>query len=122
MNSNTPSHMLLLRPTSLPSGLRVRLRLPHGTDRAGLRALHDAVGIELDDVALSRLVRTDPRRTCAVVATTWIGGRETVVGFARARLGEQAELILVDDVAGPELVGLLDRALGERAAAVHRAA
>lgn len=114
--------MLLLKPTTLPDGRRVRLRLPHASDRAGLRALHASVGLDLDDVALNRMVRLDPRREVTVVATAWVGGQETVVGFASGVLGHEAERIIVNEVVDPELVGLLVRALSERTAAVRRVA
>lgn len=114
--------MLLLSPTQLPSGPRVRLRLPHVADGPGLRALHESVGLELDDVALSRILRADPRQRAVVVATAWIGGHETVVGFASGELGAEPELVIADDLGGAELTGLLADALAERAAAVGRVA
>ena len=108
--------MLLGSSITLNNGLRVRLRLPHGADRAGLRALYALVGLELDDVGLSRVMRLDPRSRAAICATGWIGGAETIVGFAAADLGSQPEVVVVDDAVAPGLAELLASALVERGA------
>jgi hypothetical protein len=103
------------RSTALPNGMRVRIRLPHGTDRAGLRALHERAGVPLDDLGLTRLLRVDPRRRCALVATAWVSGAETIVGFGACELplGDGATVV-ADDAFGTELDELLREALRRR--------
>lgn len=114
--------MLLAFSTPLPSGLRVRLRLLHGSDRAALRALHERAGLEIDDVGLGRLFSVDPLRRIAIVATAWSGSEEAIVGFAIGDRGAEAEQVIVDSVAGPELAAVLTAALAERGAVVPRVA
>jgi hypothetical protein len=110
---------VLDRSSTLPNGLRVRVRLPHGTDRPGLRALHERAGVAVDDLELTRLLRVDPRHRCAVVATTWVGASETIVGFALCELPFAGEArIVADDGFGPELGDLLHAALRRRASRV----
>jgi len=60
----------------------VRIRLPHGSDRPALRALHERAGVPIDELALTRLLRVDPRERCALIATAWSAGTEAIVGFA----------------------------------------
>src|SRR3954453_6650563 len=100
------------RSTALPNGLRVRVRLPHGSDRAALRDLHERAGVPLDELALTRLLRVDPRRRCALVATAWVSGAQSVVGFADCDVPPGDELGIVTDPAfGEELPELLGDAL-----------
>jgi hypothetical protein len=100
------------RSTALPNGLRVRVRLPHGSDRGALRDLHERAGIALDELALIRLLRVDPRRRYALVATAWVSGAESVVGFADCDVPPADELGIVTDPAfGEELRELLGDAL-----------
>src|SRR3954447_8568200 len=92
------------RSPALPNGLRVRVRLPHGSDRAALRDLHERSGVPLDEVALLRLLRVDTRRRCALVARAWVSGAESVVGFADCDVPPGDELGIVTDPAfGDEL-------------------
>jgi hypothetical protein len=110
---------VFLRSTPLPDGRRVRVRLPHGSDRAGLRDLHTRTGTAVDDLALTRLLRVDPRRRCALVATAWVAGGERVVGFAACDVpqGDDA-LLLADPAFGDDLRDLLADHLRRRTSRV----
>ena len=104
--------MLLNRSTALADGLHILLRQPHGSDRNGLAELHERSGIPVTELELSRLLR---ERT-AVCATTWVGGRHTLVGFAVAEHGAaRPELVLAEGSVAPDLAELLTAALRERA-------
>jgi hypothetical protein len=110
---------VLDRSTQLPNGMRVRLRLPHGTDRPGLRELHARAGVPIDDVGLTRLLRVDPRRRAAIVATAWVGGRETVAGFAVGDVyAEDPELVVADPAFGIALPRVLGQGLRRRSSRV----
>jgi hypothetical protein len=111
--------MLLGTSITLPNGLRVRLRLPQGGDRPGLLALHAAAGLELDDMALRRLMRVDPRRRAAICAAAWTGAGEQIVGFAAADLGSEPDVIVSDEDTAPGLCAILAAALAERGALVR---
>jgi hypothetical protein len=83
--------VLLTGSHTLANGVRVRLRLDAG---------------ELD---LQRLLHFDPRSRRAVCAFAWIGGVETLVGFAvgdRTRAGG-SEVVLADPTVAPGLDDLL---------------
>lgn len=94
--------MLLFRAHTLPTGLRVRVRLPHRDDATGLVAL--GAGL----MEAQRLVRFDPRTEAAVCATAWVDGAETLVGFARG------DLLLADEERAPGVTAVLEAALRER--------
>ena len=110
---------MFLRSTPLPDGRRVRVRLPHGSDRAGLRDLHARTGAAVDELGLTRLLRVDPRRRCALVATAWVAGGERIVGFAACDVPPGDELLIVADPAfGLDLRELLADQLRRRVSRV----
>jgi len=88
--------------TTLPSGLRLRLRIPHRSDAARLRDLFDRLEAPTDDLALSRLVRFDPRERVAVVASVLLDRSEEIVGIAVSELGaDDLELLVADEIQAP---------------------
>jgi hypothetical protein len=91
------SVVVLFRAHTLPSGLRVRVRLPQRGDLAGLLDLHDRVGRANTELGAQRLLRYDPRVRAVVCATAWVDGAERLVGFAAAERGD--ELVLLADEA-----------------------
>jgi hypothetical protein len=108
---------------ALPSGAQVRLRLPHRADRTGVAALCRRIGLHLDDVEATRVLRFDPRRRSVACAVAWTGDSETVVGVAsmeHARDGEP-DLVLCDPE-HPGLAEVLERWLAEQAASRARRA
>lgn len=84
-------------PTTLPDGSRLRVRLPHALDRAGLRALHERLGIHAEDFEIARTLRFDPQREAVACATTWVDGTEILVGYGAIALGEDTPHLLVSD-------------------------
>src|SRR4051794_16836976 len=109
------SHML--RSTTLSNGLRVRLRLSRPSDRTCLRALCAQLGLQADDLVLSRLVRYDPRERTAICAAVFNAGTEAIVGYgAIDRFADSPDLLLVDEDAAPGMSGILGDALREQAA------
>ena len=115
--------MLLGTTTKLPDGPRVRLRLPQARDRAGLRDLHERLGAP-DDLALTRVLRVQPGQLVAIVATTWAGGSDVIVGFGRADCGGDGapELLLADESMAPGVGRLVRAALAEQVTGVPRVA
>lgn len=110
---------MLNRSTALPDGTRVRIRLPHGSDRPALRALHERAGVPIDELALTRLLRVDPRERCALIATAWSAGTEAIVGFAAGDLGaDEPDTIVLDPRYRGDLAELLTQALDRRAGRV----
>ena len=107
--------MLLLSTTTLPCGLRVRLRVPRSADRQGLEELALRVGVELDELTLCPLLRTDPRRGRAACATTWLGTREVLVGAAVIdnAVPAPAQIVVADEALAPGVGRLLAEALDE---------
>ncbi len=109
--------------TTLPDGVRVRVRLPHASDRPGLRALHAHLGFEVGELELARALRFDPRRRVVACVTAWDGTAERLVGYGAIDLGaDDVDLLVVDATRAPgaaELLrgGLRTRAQGSRAAA-----
>ena len=108
--------MLLTGSHTLANGVRVRLRLPHAGDRAALANLHDRLGRIAGELELHRLLHFDPRRRAAVCAFAWIGGVETLVGFATCDAGEDPRpaAVLVDEHIAADAGELLLAALRER--------
>lgn len=80
--------------TTLRDGKRLRLRLPHARDRAGLARL---TGLPEHDLVLRRLLRFDPRERAAVCAVVFAGGVETLVGYGAMPLGADAPDVLIAD-------------------------
>jgi hypothetical protein len=111
--------VLLTRTHPLPDGTRVRLRLPHAGDRAGLVALHERVGAPLDDVRMSRILRFDPRARLSVCATTLAGLTEVLVAYGHVDRDGSASLIVADEALAPGVTDLVGAALAERTAARH---
>jgi len=94
--------MTMLMHHPLPSGARVRLRLPVRADTDALRAL---VGAEQAE----RLLRFDPRRRavlCALDFEALVG-----VGAVELRPGATPDVLAGDD----EVIALLERELTGRA-------
>ena len=111
--------VLLTRTHPLPDGTRVRLRLPHAGDRAGLVALHDRVGAPLDDVRLSRILRFDPRACLSVCATMLTGLTEVLVAYGHVDRNGTASLVVADEALAPGVTELMTAALAERTEARH---
>lgn len=102
--------------TTLPTGQRVRTRLPQRGDLPRLRALLAGVGLTADELQLSRWIRFDPRRRVAVVATALVGRTDEVVGFAVLDIDDaDPELVVADEQQYPGA-----RAVLEDAARAHR--
>jgi hypothetical protein len=86
--------MWLDRFHTLPSGLRVRLRLTRSSDRNGIRALLERASVGIEPIGL---IRFDPRRRLVVCATALLDGRETVVGVGSIELGAgEPDLVIAD--------------------------
>lgn len=111
--------VLLTSSHPLPDGTRVRLRLPQVGDRLSLRILHERLGAPLDDVRLTRILRFDPRACVSVVATTFQGVTEELVGYGHVDRDGGDQLIVADEAAAPGVSGLLRAALAERTGTRH---
>lgn len=113
---------LLSRTYALPAGPRVRLRLARRSDLPAIRSLLDRREVPAGDLAVSRLVRYDPRRRAVLCATTALGGTETVVGVGAIDLAADAapDTIVVDEGLTQGLGKLLASALVQRARAHAR--
>jgi hypothetical protein len=114
---------LLDASTTLPSGPRVRVRVPHRADADGLRALLDRLGLAAAELELSRALRPDPRERLSVVAVVLVDRTEEVVGFAAMeRDADDAELVLADEERAPGVGALLAGALAEHGRRARRIA
>ena len=107
--------VLLTRTHPLPDGTRVRLRLPHARDRAGLVALHERLGAPLDDVRMRRILRFDPRACLSVCATTLTGLTEVLVAYGHIDRNGEGSLVVADEQLAPGVSELVAAALAERA-------
>ena len=105
--------MPLFRAHTLPSGHRVRVRLPQRGDLAGLLALHERAGRATTELQARRLLRYDPRSHAVLCATAWVDGTETLVGFAAGAPGAELAEMLVDEARAPGLSGVLGTDLRE---------
>jgi hypothetical protein len=102
---------------SLADGTRLRVRLPHALDRDGLRALHERLGLQAEDIDIARTLRFDPRQVAVACATMLVGGSETIVGYGAIDLGADAPHLLVcDDTHAAGVSETLTEALREHAA------
>jgi hypothetical protein len=102
--------------TTLPDGSRMRVRLPHALDRAGLRALHARLGLHAEEFDIAHTLRFDPRQEAVACATAWVGGSEMLVGYGAMRLGaEEPHLLVSDEALAPGAGEALATALRERA-------
>jgi hypothetical protein len=109
---------LLDRHHRMPGGDRVRLRLPHASDRAGVHEFLGHLGLTAHDLDVRRGLRWAPnRRRWSVVATRWDGAGERIVGIATVDAEDGSPTLLADDAA---VCDLLARALAEHAGAPHR--
>ena len=107
--------MLIDDTTTLPDGLHLRVRLPHASDRAGLRALLGRLGLEAEELDVARALRFDPARRTVACATAWIDGEERLVAWGAIDAGRHApDLLLADDATAPGAGGALAAALLER--------
>lgn len=114
---------LLDASTTLPSGPRVRVRVPHRADTAGVRGLLGRLGLAIDELELSRALRPDPRRRLAVVAVVLVGRTEEVVGLGvMERDAEDPELVLGDEERAPGVGALVAGALREHGLRARRIA
>lgn len=106
--------LLLTRTPPLPDGTRVRLRLPHSSDRVLLSRLVARLGLELDELEAGRLLRVDPRRETVLCATVWTAHGDELAGYAAT--GPGGTTVLADESLAPGIGALLEAALHERAA------
>lgn len=98
--------------TTLADGQRLRLRMPQGSDAPRVRALLAGLGLAADDLAVSRLVRFDPRERIAVMATVLGPRGETLVGLASMdRYAADPELVVADEDTAPGAGTILEEAL-----------
>jgi hypothetical protein len=109
--------VLLTRTHPLPDGSRVRLRLPHAGDRAGLIALHERLGAPLDDVRMGRILRFDPRACLSVCATMLAGQTEVLVAYGHVERDGAASLVVADELLAPGVTDLVAAALAQRSEA-----
>ncbi len=109
--------MLLNSTTTLPDGSRLRVRMPQVIDREGLRALHDRLGLHLEDLDIARVLRFDPRTVTVGCASMWNGSTETVVGYgAIFPRAAEPHLLVCDEAVAPGTRDALADALREHAA------
>ena len=114
---------LLDASTTLPSGPRVRIRVPHRADATGVRELLARLGLAADDLDVSRVLRPDPRRRIAVVAVVLVDRSEELVGLGTMdRDAEDAELVLGDEERAPGVGALVAGSLAEHARRGRRSA
>ena len=107
--------MLIDTTTTLPNGAHLRVRLPHGSDRAGLRALLGRLGIDAEELDVARALRFDPLRQTVACASAWVEGTERLVGWGAIALGADApHLLLTDEALAPGAGAVLEAALLER--------
>jgi hypothetical protein len=111
------SPTLLDRHHTLPGGDRVRLRLPHLGDHAGVHDFLHRLGLDAGDLDVRRGLRVAPADRWSVVATRWDGAAERIAGMASVDGSDGAPTLLAED---PAICDLLARALAERAGARAR--
>lgn len=115
--------MLIDATTTLPDGgPRLRVRLPHASDRTGLEALLGRLGLAARELELARALRFDPRHRTVACATAWVAGSELVVAWGAMDAGAQEPDLLIADHAtapgaGAVLVAALRQRSGRQAAA-----
>jgi hypothetical protein len=109
--------------TTLPGGRRIRLRLPHASDREGLRDLLERTGLVADELLLGRLRRFDPRGRVSLVATVLVGRTEVIAGLGTGdRFADHAELIVADESLAAGVGAALGDALRQHALRARRVA
>ena len=114
---------LLGRVYTLPSGLRVRLRLLRPTDADAVGELCARCGADAGELELARLVRADPRWDVIACASALIGSSEVMMGIAALdlRRDQQAAALVIDPAASGGLDELLVQAVNGRAAELRTA-
>lgn len=116
-----PDHVdagaLLSRSYALSAGPRVRLRLARRSDLPGVRALLEQRDVPVSEMALTRLLRYDPRSRAVICATAPLNGTEAIVGIGAIHLRPYAEpdTLVVDERLTRGLAELLASALVARA-------
>jgi len=115
---------VIARSHTLLDGTRIRLRLPHGSDRLAVEALLHRAGRSAGEVDVRRRMHFDPRDRVVVVATAWEGAIEALVGIGAVWLekGALPEDLAVDPTYGAPLEALLRDVLASRAADALRVA
>ena len=103
---------MLDRHHPLPGGDRIRLRLPHVTDRARVHEFLGRLGLSAHDLDVRRGLRWSVDRPWTVIATRWDGTAEQIVGVAAADAEDGSPTLLADD---PAVCDLLSQALAEHA-------
>ena len=111
--------VLLARSHPLPDGTRVRLRLPHPRDRAGLVALHERLGAPLDALRMARILRFDPRECVSVCATRLVGLSEVLVAYGHVARDGGSSLVVADEALAPGVTDIVRAALAERTQTRH---
>lgn len=103
---------MLDRHHPLPGGDRIRLRLPHVTDRARVHEFLERLGLSAHELDVRRGLRWTADRRWTLIATRWNGACEQIVGIATADGEDGAPTLLAED---PAVCDLLSRALAEHA-------
>ena len=107
--------------TTLANGLRLRLRLPQGSDAEPLRGLLEHAGLMPDDRLVARTLRFDPRDGVTVVATTFVARSEQIVGLgAMDHTDEEPDLLVADEGAAPGVGAVLEEALRTHTIRIRR--
>lgn len=107
--------MLIDSTTTLPDGRHLRVRLPHTSERSGLRALLERVGVEAEELDVARALRFDPRRRTVAVASAWVQGSEVLVAWGSIAAGaSEPDELLADEQLAPGAGAVLAAALRER--------
>jgi hypothetical protein len=116
VNVETGAGVMLSRVYTLPSGVRVLLRLVRGRDEPAIRRLLAAEGLELERLEVMRLVRFHPRTRAVICATALVGLSDAVVGVGAGERtpGAVPDLIVADRSVGEGLEELLAGALRAR--------
>ena len=113
------------RTFALPSGsLRVRVRLARPGDRAAVRELLGAQGLEAADPQLRDLLSYDPLQRLVLAAFAPTGVTDTIAGLGAIDLhpGAEPDTLVVDERVAPGLGQLLGEMLLARVEAHARRA
>ena len=103
---------MLDRYHPLPGGDRIRLRLPHVSDRARVHEFLNRLGLTAHDLDVRRGLRWSADRRWSVIATRWDGTCEQLAGIATVDAEDGSPTLLAED---PAVCDLLSRALAEHA-------
>src|SRR5687767_53968 len=103
---------LLDRHHAVPSGARIRLRLPHIGDHDDLQDFLASLGLTAHDLDVRRGLRFAPQAgRWSIVATRFDGARDRIVGLAVVDDADGTPTLLADD---PAVCDLLAQALADR--------